>query len=261
MAGVTHEGWRPTAPPAASLATSHGEAPDTQSAHAAPAHPAPGPRLPRVLTVMVASFAILWAIMLALGFFLTNVVNSSVGRWDENINRDLVPDRAGTWNGITQFSTSAMNTLPAVAIVVVLVALFAWRRRWVEVGVVAIAMILEITVFLSTTFLVGRPRPAVPRLNSTPATSSFPSGHTAAATVLAVALALIVTWHTQNKGVRVAAWAVACLAIAAVGIGRVYRGMHHPTDVLAGVLLGVGCVVAAVVAVRAASAPARPSGP
>ena len=93
----------------------------------------------------------------------------------------------------------------------------------------------------------------MPRLNETPATSSFPSGHTAAATVLFTAVALIVTWHTQRHIVRIVAWTIAAVAIVAVAVGRVYRGLHHPTDVIAGVALGVACVIAAMWAVRAAN--------
>ena len=90
-------------------------------------------------------------------------------------------------------------------------------------------------------------------------TSSFPSGHTAAATVLCVALATIITWHTQRTVLRVVAWTVAIVIVIAVAVARVYRGLHHPTDVAAGVLLGVACVIAAVIAVRAASGGARVS--
>jgi undecaprenyl-diphosphatase len=206
----------------------------------------------RALTVMAIAYAVLTATMLAVGFLLTDALDGSVGRWDEHLNRAFVHHRTGTWNDVTNVATSAMNTEPVVVAVVLLVAGFALFRWWREAGAIAIAMALEITVFLSTTFVVARPRPAVPRLNDTPATSSFPSGHTAAATVLFTVLAVIVAWHTERRAVRTVAWIAAVLAIVAVAVGRVYRGLHHPTDVLAGVALGVACVLAAMWAVRAA---------
>jgi membrane-associated phospholipid phosphatase len=207
----------------------------------------------RALTVTAIAYLVLTATMLAIGFLLTDLLDGSVGRWDERVNRAFVHQRTGSWNGVTKVATSALNTEPVVIAVVVLVACLALFRWWREASVIAIAMTLEITVFLSTTFAVGRPRPAVPRLNETPATSSFPSGHTAAATVLFTAVALIVTWHTQRHIGRIVAWTIAAVAIVAVAVGRVYRGLHHPTDVIAGVALGVACVIAAMWAVRAAN--------
>jgi len=35
-----------------------------------------------------------------------------------------------------------------------------------------------------------------------------------------------------------------------VALSRIYRGMHHPTDAIAGFLMGAGCVVVALLAVR-----------
>ena len=215
----------------------------------------------RAASVVAVAYLVLTGVMLTIGFLLTDVLDRSVGRWDEHVNETFVHDRAGTWNAITKVATSAMNTLPVVVVVVLLVGAFAWRRKWQEAGIVAIAITLEITVFLSTTFTVGRPRPAVPRLNATPSTSSFPSGHTAAATVLCVAVALIVSRHAHGTSARIAAWTIAAVFITAVGVARVYRGLHHPTDVAAGVLLGVACVAAAVVTVRAASTEATDRAP
>src|SRR5437879_2939331 len=206
----------------------------------------------RVLAMTAIAYAALTATMLAIGFLLTDVLDGSVGRWDERVNRAFVQQRTGSWNGVTKVATSALNTEPVVIAIVVLVACFALLRWWREASVIAIAMTLEISVFLSTTFAVGRPRPAVTRLNETPATSSFPSGHTAAATVLFTAVAVIVTWHTQHRVVRILAWTIAAIAIVSVAVGRVYRGLHHPTDVIAGVALGAACVIAAIWAVRAA---------
>ncbi len=205
----------------------------------------------RALSVTAVAYAVLTVTMLGIGFLLTDVLDGSVGRWDERINRSFVHQRTGTWNEVTKVATSALNTAPVVAAIVLIVVCFALLRWWREAALIAIAMTLEITVFLSTTFPVGRPRPGVPRLNETPATYSFPSGHTAAATVLFTALAVIVTWRTEHRTARIAAWTIAIVVIVAVAIGRVYRGLHHPTDVIAGVVLGIGCVVAAMAAVRA----------
>ena len=81
---------------------------------------------------------------------------------------------------------------------------------------VAVAVTGEVLIFLAITLLVDRPRPLVKHLDVAPPTSSFPSGHTA----------------------------------AAVALSRVYRGMHYPTDVLAGALLGTGWLVVTVRGIR-----------
>ena len=44
-------------------------------------------------------------------------------------------------------------------------------------------------------------------------------------------------------------------------LARMYRGMHHPTDVTAGLLIGVGCILVALTAARVAGAAARRSSP
>ncbi|MDQ1520956.1 MAG: hypothetical protein QOI55_2029, partial [Actinomycetota bacterium] len=145
------------------------------------------------LVVTAIGYALLTAAMLAIGLLLTHALDGSVGRWDDHANRWLVERRSAGWDHITAVATWIVNTLQVIAAAAVVVALLWFRHRWREAAFLTIALVLEITVFLSVNFVVDRPRPDVPRLNKTPSTSSFPSGHTAAATVLFVGIALIVT--------------------------------------------------------------------
>ena len=87
--------------------------------------------------------------------------------------------------------------------------------------------------------MIDRRRPAVPHLDSAPPTSSFPSGHVAAAVALYGALAVVVCLSSRRGWLRAAAIVLAIGIAIAVGLSRLYRGMHFPTDVLGGALLSV----------------------
>jgi membrane-associated phospholipid phosphatase len=63
---------------------------------------------------------------------------------------------------------------------------------------------------------------------------SFPSGHTTTSFAIATMLVLL-TWRTPRRwlGIGAAIWA------PLVGLSRVYRGIHWPTDAMAGACAGV----------------------
>lgn len=64
---------------------------------------------------------------------------------------------------------------------------------------------------------------------------SFPSGHSC--TTAAMAMVLTVVFWKRYPGVVLAAWVVTLLVM----LSRVYRGVHYPSDVLAGALVGAMC--------------------
>jgi undecaprenyl-diphosphatase len=107
----------------------------------------------------------------------------------------------------------------------------------------------ELTLFLASAAITGRERPDVPHLDGQLPTSSFPSGHIAATICLYAAVAVLVVPRTR-------AWwrwlfvAVAVLMPLWVASSRVYRGMHHPTDALASVVLAACWVTAMIYLVR-----------
>ena len=80
--------------------------------------------------------------------------------------------------------------------------------------------------------IVKRPRPVLaglPPLGGAPSSLSFPSAHATSAFAVATAM-------TRVEPLAALAFVLA----AALALGRPYLGMHYPSDVLAGALLGVG---------------------
>jgi undecaprenyl-diphosphatase len=123
-------------------------------------------------------------------------------------------------------------------------------RRWWPAVLMAAALLGELVVFLDSATLVARPRPAVPHLDpALPPTTSFPSGHTAAAVCLYGGLAAIVLVAARGWW-RWLVLALAVLAVVAVAASRVYRAAHHPSAVLGGALLGAVWLVVVTRAVR-----------
>jgi membrane-associated phospholipid phosphatase len=164
-----------------------------------PLDPAPGDRqttlaarwqrlrdgLPSALYLLGWALVVLVALV-ALGWLLSKVVHDDgIGRADSSVSRWLAGERTADLNTLTRWTTWLSETITVTVLAVLTVAITAvvWRR-WREPMLVAVAVAGEVAIFLATTLLVDRRRPPVSHLDQAPPTSSFPSGHTAAAICL-----------------------------------------------------------------------------
>ena len=206
--------------------------------------------------VAITGLVVMAVVMVGLGLLLVHVP-SGLGRWDASVNEWFVTQRTTTLNSVTRWGSDLGATLTIVGIAFVAAVTLAIARLWDAVRFVVISLVVEVSVFLISTVFVNRPRPDVPRLDVSPPTSSYPSGHTAAAIVLYVALALIVSALTRSAFLRTILWILAIALPIAVGLSRLYRGMHHPTDVMASVILAIGALLFGLFAVRTGSAVAE----
>jgi undecaprenyl-diphosphatase len=205
------------------------------------------PSIARTTATLVISYVLLSAVLVGVGLALTHL--GPVVRWDDHVNSWFASHRTSGWNGFSKDGTFIANTLGIVVVGVVVTAV-AVVMRWGRIAALLVcALAVEIAAFVTVNYVVARPRPSAPHLGSTPSTYSFPSGHVAATFVLYGGIAVIVACRTRLGWARVLAWTIAVAASVWVAMSRVYEAEHHPTDVVAGLLLGVGALSAAVLAI------------
>jgi len=160
----------------------------------------------------------------------------------QNADIDLLRSiNSSTSTGLRQYSTFVSNTTTVVAIstpvVMGVVALIEKDDDLLKNALyVGVAVGVDGVLTYSLKHFVGRPRPYVTYSDIIPYTTetsnSFPSGHTSLAFTTATALSLkYPKWY-----VIVPSYLWAC----SVGYSRMNLGMHYPSDVLAGALLGAG---------------------
>jgi membrane-associated phospholipid phosphatase len=189
---------------------------------------------------LVGGAVLLWGLLSLIGLLITKVLDTGPAhRTDLGVDVWFAAHRTPIWNDITYVGTTLAQTWTALGVTVVVVLLLRWRLgRWHESLVLITVMAGELLIFLSVTLIISRHRPPVHRLDAAPETSSFPSGHTAAAVALYGCLAILVFWIYGRTPLTRAIVAVLCLIPFYVAFSRLYRGMHYPSDVLAGALLG-----------------------
>jgi undecaprenyl-diphosphatase len=109
-----------------------------------------------------------------------------------------------------------------------------WRRAAVLAGVVALASLSDQVLKR----FYDRPRPDFAAAGLVTYAQSFPSGHSTSSAALWLSLAMIAASFERQRRAKSFWFAIAGLIILAVGFSRVYLGVHWPTDVLAGWMLG-----------------------
>ncbi|MEV7585228.1 phosphatase PAP2 family protein [Streptomyces erythrochromogenes] len=179
--------------------------------------------------------------MVLLGLWVTHVaVGHGPLAFEDRWSEAFAAHRSPVGNALTAGLSLLADTRTVVGVTLVCVAallVLPSAPRWAEAVFLGASVAVQSAVFLVVTFFVERPRPDVLPLDGAPPTSSFPSGHVGASVALYGGLAVLVLSRTRGPW-RYLTAGVLLLVPAAVGLSRVYRGMHHPSDVLGGLLNG-----------------------
>lgn len=117
------------------------------------------------------------------------------------------------------------------------------RRR--QALVFAAVVILTQAASEVLKLLIDRPRPSLVTHYDIVYSSSFPSGHATMSPVVYLTLAAVLAAGAPSRRIKVLLLGSAAALVAAIGVTRVYLGVHWPTDVLAGWALGSSIALAA----------------
>jgi undecaprenyl-diphosphatase len=154
-----------------------------------------------------------------------NDLSDPIGpRWVEEVGRDF----------------TALGGVAVITLLTVAVVAFFWLANMHRAAVyVAAATLGAVVISTGLKELFARPRPNLVPHGSHVYLSSFPSGHSAIAAAAYLTLGLVASQFVVKKRLKALFIGVAMFVTGAVGVSRVYLGVHWPSDVLAGWAVGL----------------------
>jgi undecaprenyl-diphosphatase len=193
----------------------------------------------RGFVVWILAFVAMTAVAIGVGLLILHELGG-VRSFDDRVAHWFDRHRTNTWDDVTWFGSIIADAYVKIPATALLCIFFVWRwRRWTEPALLAGALVLEVAVFTSASVVVDRARPPISHLDPIPPTGSFPSGHSAAAVAFYGAIAIVVCWHTRSRLARTVAIGAAFVVPLVVAVSRMYRGMHHLSDVVVGLVIGI----------------------
>jgi len=191
----------------------------------------------------MAGLVVALAALVLFGYLAREVLARETIAFDTSV-------RAAVHSWASPGLTGAMWTVTQMGAPPVLLALGGALVWWLEkhgrrhAAVVFVLGALGAEVFdHALKFTFRRPRP-VPFFDIHPVGYSFPSGHSVLACCFYGLAAAILARRLEHRLAAAAVWAAAAAIALAVGLSRIYLGVHYPTDVLAGYAAAVIWVAA-----------------
>ena len=179
----------------------------------------------------------------------TAVADRRVRRLGRDINRWLADRRDPTLEHLSWIGSTLAGGIVIPVVVGFFLVAFLAIRRWRLAAVVLFVICIESGAYRATTLFVHRDRPAVDRLESLRSTRATRLGTRPQHLPFTEAVLLL-----ASRARRSTVTVVACGLLVAIPLfvawSRMYRGMHHLTDSVAGLLLGVGALVVTVCCAR-----------
>jgi undecaprenyl-diphosphatase len=166
------------------------------------------------------------------------------------------------WITAAMVELTSLGTGIVVAMIVAVSGMFLWLYNYRQSAQLLLVATLG-GILLDSVLKVGynRPRPEIFAWGTHAVSSSFPSGHAMSATVVYSTVAYLATRLQKTRAARLATRAATAMLILLVCFSRIYLGVHYPSDVLAGIVVGFAWASFCMVTLEAAQLYARRNAP
>ncbi|MBA3461828.1 MAG: phosphatase PAP2 family protein [Deltaproteobacteria bacterium] len=205
-------------------------------------------RLWRTDRVLVIGIAIALGLVLGFAALASNVMETETDAFDHVILRVLrTPDGeplGGMFLKGVVVNLSALGSSTIATLIVIIASLFLIlvKRRNQAIVVIACGVGTAVAIWVLKD-LFGRERPnIVPHLTDV-SSLSFPSGHSLIASAIYPTLGLLLSMTFKERKLKLFVFITAAMLALVIGFTRVYMGVHFPTDVLGGWMLGLAWAI------------------
>jgi undecaprenyl-diphosphatase len=157
---------------------------------------------------------------------------------------------------------TSLGTGVVVGMIVLVSSLFLWLNQHKHSAILLMAATLG-SLVLDNLLKIGfnRPRPHVFQWGTYAASSSFPSGHAMSSAVVYGTVAYLASRLQRNAASRILTMVFAAVMIVLICLSRLYLGVHYPSDVLAGVVIGLAWAAFCMAVLEAAQLYAKHNAP
>ena len=192
-----------------------------------------------VLLGMVISLFLFIELAESVGEGQTHSVDNNIlmmFRDNGNPSKPIGPERLQyVVRDITALGSSTLLTL-----ITLFVVIYLWlRKEKASIFYVLSAAIGGGVLVQILKVMFARPRPELVSHLASEITMSFPSGHSAMSAVVYLSLAVLLSRIEKSRKTRLFFISSAIIISFLVGLSRLYLGVHYPTDVLAGWMIGL----------------------
>ncbi len=176
--------------------------------------------------IILSCIFIIWTIL---------VITNSLTLFDDKIYQFIISFQNDTLTNIMKVITSFANPLTIVSLCLASLLSFIWKYK-ASIYLIIITIISTVFNFL-TKNIVLRTRPDHLRLIEETG-YSFPSGHAMGSIAFYGFIIFLLSKSKINKNLKIFLSVIIGLTIFLIGISRIYVGVHYPSDIIGGFLLG-----------------------
>ena len=176
--------------------------------------------------IILSCIFIIWTIL---------VITNSLTLFDDKIYQFIISFQNDTLTNIMKVITSLANPLTIVSLCLISLLSLIWKYK-ASIYLIIVTIISTVFNFLIKN-IVLRTRPDHLRLIEETG-YSFPSGHAMGSIAFYGFIIFLLSKSKINKNLKIFLSVIIGITIFLIGISRIYVGVHYPSDIIGGFLLG-----------------------